>query len=138
MRTTHGGVRPLCVVICTPPFHVRIDLPACALRSDLHASIVIPDCRICLGTVARPRGAAQAQTLDDIIAANLQIEGRDREDQSDADRCACPVRWSLATCNGHDITGTMTMVAKRPNLMRRDADVGGSRSSMPLMARRCG
>ena len=40
--------------------------------------------------------------------------------------------------SGRDVTGTMTMVAKRPNLMRRDAEVGASGSSTPSTARRCG
>jgi outer membrane lipoprotein-sorting protein len=69
-------------------------------------------------------GVVQAQTLDDIIAANLRSKGG-----IDKIKTTQTVRMSGSVVardmSGHDITGTMTMVAKRPNLMRRDADVGG-------------
>ena len=69
-------------------------------------------------------GVVQAQTLDDIIAANLRSKGG-----IDKIKATQTVRMSGSVVardmSGHDITGTMTMVAKRPNLMRRDADVGG-------------
>ncbi|MBW8712627.1 MAG: hypothetical protein JF632_00925 [Acidobacteria bacterium] len=66
----------------------------------------------------------QAHTLDDIIAANLRSKGG-----IDKIKATQTVRMSGSVVardmSGHDITGTMTMVAKRPNLMRRDAEVGG-------------
>jgi outer membrane lipoprotein-sorting protein len=66
----------------------------------------------------------QAQTLDDIIAANLRSKGG-----IDKIKATQTVRMSGSVVardmSGHDISGTMTMVAKRPNLMRRDAEVGG-------------
>jgi outer membrane lipoprotein-sorting protein len=69
-------------------------------------------------------GIVQAQTLDDIIAANLRSKGG-----IDKIKATQTVRMSGSVVardmSGHDITGTMTMVAKRPNLMRRDAEVGG-------------
>jgi outer membrane lipoprotein-sorting protein len=69
-------------------------------------------------------GVVHAQTLDDIIAANLKSKGG-----IDKIKATQTVRMTGSVVardmTGHDMTGTMTMVAKRPNLMRRDADIGG-------------
>lgn len=67
--------------------------------------------------------AALAQTVDDIIAANLKSKGGLEKIKSiQSVRMSGSVMARDTT--GHDVTGTMTMVAKRPNLMRRDAEVG--------------
>src|SRR4029079_8272330 len=67
--------------------------------------------------------AALAQTVDDIIAANLKSKGGLEKIKSiQSVRMSGSLMPRDAT--GHDVTGTMTMVAKRPNLMRRDAEVG--------------
>jgi outer membrane lipoprotein-sorting protein len=67
-----------------------------------------------------------AQTLDDIIAANLKSKGG-----LETIKSTTTVRMAGSVVardrTGQDMNGTMTMVAKRPNLMRRDATVGGQR-----------
>ena len=67
-----------------------------------------------------------AQTLDDIIAANLKSKGG-----LETIKSTTTVRMAGSVVArdpiGQDMNGTMTMVAKRPNLMRRDATVGGQR-----------
>jgi outer membrane lipoprotein-sorting protein len=69
-------------------------------------------------------GHAHAQTLDDIIAINLKAKGG-----LDKIRSTSTVRMSGEMSgkdmNGADIKATMTTLAKRPNLMRREATVGG-------------
>jgi outer membrane lipoprotein-sorting protein len=71
-------------------------------------------------------GVAQAQTLDDIIASNLRSKGGiEKIKATQSVRMAGSVVARDMT--GHDVAGTMTMVAKRPNLMRRDAEVGGQK-----------
>lgn len=71
-------------------------------------------------------GAAHAQTLDDIIAANLKSKGG-----LDKIKATTTVRMtgeiSAKDMAGQDVKGTMTMLAKRPNMMRREATVGGQR-----------
>jgi len=71
-------------------------------------------------------GPAHAQTLDDIIAANLKSKGGVEKIKATA---SVRMTGSIVArdTTGRDITGTMTMVAKRPNLMRRDATVNGQR-----------
>lgn len=70
--------------------------------------------------------AIHAQTLDDIIAANLKSKGG-----LEAIKSTTTVRMAGSVVardpNGKEMSGTMTMVAKRPNLMRRDATVAGQR-----------
>ena len=67
-----------------------------------------------------------AQTLDDIIAANLKSKGGLQTIKS-----TTTVRMAGSVVardpDGKEMSGTMTMVAKRPNLMRRDATVAGQR-----------
>ena len=67
--------------------------------------------------------AAFAQTVDDIIAANLKSKGG-----LEKIKATQTVRMTGSVVardpSGRDVTGTMTMAAKRPNLMRRDAEVG--------------
>jgi outer membrane lipoprotein-sorting protein len=71
-------------------------------------------------------GVVQAQTLDDVIASNLRSKGGiEKIKATQSVRMAGSVVARDTT--GHDVTGTMTMVAKRPNLMRRDAEVGGQK-----------
>jgi len=71
-------------------------------------------------------GVLLAQTVDDIIATNLRSKGGvEKIKATKTVRMAGSVVARDMT--GRDVTGTMTMVAKRPNLMRRDADVGGQR-----------
>ncbi len=69
-------------------------------------------------------GLAQAQTVDDIVAANLKSKGG-----VEKIKATTTVRMTGSVVardmNGRDVSGTMTMVAKRPNLMRRDATVNG-------------
>lgn len=76
---------------------------------------------LCLSPIA-----TYAQTLDDIIAANLKSKGGLQTIKS-----TTTVRMSGSVVArdpiGKELSGTMTMVAKRPNLMRRDATVGGQR-----------
>jgi outer membrane lipoprotein-sorting protein len=76
---------------------------------------------LCLSPVA-----TSAQTLEDIIAANLKSKGG-----LDTIKSTQTVRMAGAVVTrdpaGKEMSGTMTMVAKRPNLMRRDATVGGQR-----------
>jgi outer membrane lipoprotein-sorting protein len=71
-------------------------------------------------------GAAHAQTLDDIIALNLKSKGG-----IDKIKATTTVRMTgqiVATDPaGQQRKGTMTMFAKRPNLMRREAIVGGEK-----------
>lgn len=71
-------------------------------------------------------GVIQAQTLDDVIAANLRSKGGiEKIKATQSVRMAGSV--VARDMNGRDVTGTMTIVAKRPNLMRRDAEVGGQK-----------
>jgi outer membrane lipoprotein-sorting protein len=71
-------------------------------------------------------GVAHAQTLDEIIATNLKAKGG-----LDKIRATTSVRMtgemSGKSMNGEEMKATMTTVAKRPNLMRREATVGGQR-----------
>ena len=73
-----------------------------------------------------PGRAAHAQTLDDIIAANLKSKGG-----LDKIKATTTVRMSGSVVardmNGQNVKGTMVTVAKRPNLMRRDATLGTHR-----------
>jgi outer membrane lipoprotein-sorting protein len=73
-----------------------------------------------------PAAVTFAQTLDDIIAANLKSKGG-----LETIKSTTTVRMSGSVVArdpiGQDRKGTMTMVAKRPNLMRRDATVGDQR-----------
>ena len=68
----------------------------------------------------------RAQTLDDIIAANLKSKGG-----LETIKSTTTVRMAGSVVardpTGKDVNGTMTTVAKRPNLMRRDATMGGQR-----------
>ena len=68
----------------------------------------------------------QAQTLDEIIAANLKSKGG-----LETIKATTTVRMAGSVVardpTGKEVNGTMTTVAKRPNLMRRDATVGGQR-----------
>ena len=69
-------------------------------------------------------GLAQAQTVDDIVAANIKSKGGVAKIKG-----TNTVRMTGSVVahdmNGREVTGSMTMVAKRPNLMRRDATVNG-------------
>ncbi|MEO8076458.1 MAG: hypothetical protein ABI818_09040 [Acidobacteriota bacterium] len=69
-------------------------------------------------------GPAHAQTLDEIIATNLKAKGG-----LDKIRATTSVRMtgemSGKTMNGEELKAALTTVAKRPNLMRREATVGG-------------
>lgn len=71
-------------------------------------------------------GLAQAQTVDDIVAANIKSKGGEVKIKA-----TNSVRMTGSVVardvNGREITGSLTMVAKRPNLMRRDATVNGQR-----------
>jgi outer membrane lipoprotein-sorting protein len=71
-------------------------------------------------------GVVHAQTVDDIIGANIKSKGG-----VEKIKATTTVRMTGSVVardmNGRDITGTMTMVAKRPNLMRRDATVNGQK-----------
>jgi len=77
--------------------------------------------------VCVPAGLGYAQTLDDIIAANLKSKGG-----LEKIKATTTVRMSGSVVardmSGQNVKGTMTTVAKRPNLMRRDATIGGQRS----------
>ena len=63
------------------PVRVKIGLPACRIKESSACVVVClvwpSDSHPACGLIP---GAALAQTLDEIIAANLQIEGRSRED----------------------------------------------------------
>lgn len=69
---------------------------------------------------------AHAQTVDDIVAANIKSKGGTAKIKA-----TTTVRMTGSVVardmNGRDLSGTLTMVAKRPNLMRRDATVNGQR-----------
>ena len=69
-------------------------------------------------------GAAHAQSVDDVVANNLKSKGGVAKIKA-----TNTVRMTGSVVardmNGRDLTGTMTIVAKRPNLMRRDATVNG-------------
>ncbi len=71
-------------------------------------------------------GAAHAQTLEEIIALNLKSKGG-----LDKIKATTSVRMTgqidAIDPSGQARKGTMTTVAKRPNLMRRDANIGGQR-----------
>ena len=71
-------------------------------------------------------GVLQAQTVDEIIALNVRSKGG-----LEKIRATKTVRMTGSVVardmTGREITGTMTMAAKRPNLMRRDVNVGGQR-----------
>ena len=62
--------------------------------------------------------------MDDILALNLKAKGG-----LEKIKATTTVRMSGSVVArdmaGQTIKGTMTTVAKRPNLMRRDATVGG-------------
>jgi outer membrane lipoprotein-sorting protein len=71
-------------------------------------------------------GSAHAQTVDDIIDANLKSKGG--LEMIKATKTVRMTGTVLArNMSGQSVKGTMEMVAKRPNLMRRDATVGGQR-----------
>src|SRR6476646_9483340 len=86
--------------------------------------------RIAAGIVAAlwlTCGVLHAQTVDEIIATNLKSKGG-----LEKIRATTSVRMTGSVVardmmSGRELTGTMTMVAKRPNLMRRDVDLGGQR-----------
>jgi len=86
--------------------------------------------RIAVGIVAAlwlTCGVLHAQTVDEIIATNLKSKGG-----LEKIRATTSVRMTGSVVardmmSGRELTGTMTMVAKRPNLMRRDVDLGGQR-----------
>jgi outer membrane lipoprotein-sorting protein len=69
-------------------------------------------------------GFAHAQTLDDIIAANLKSKGG-----LETIKATTTVRMTGSVVardmSGQNVKGSMVTVAKRPNLMRRDATLGG-------------
>jgi outer membrane lipoprotein-sorting protein len=69
---------------------------------------------------------AQTQSLDDIIAANLKSKGG-----LERIKATTTVRMSGSVVardmSGQSVQGTMVTVAKRPNLMRRDATLGPQR-----------
>lgn len=78
---------------------------------------------VALGCLAPP--AASAQTLDDIIAMNLKAKGG-----LDKIRATTTVRMSghvsaVDEPGGSEQRATIVMVAKRPNLMRREQSVNG-------------
>jgi outer membrane lipoprotein-sorting protein len=79
-----------------------------------------------LATVCFHTTSAYTQTLDDIIAANLKSKGG-----VEKIKATTTVRMTGSVVardmTGQNVKGTMAMVAKRPNLMRRDATVGGQR-----------
>src|SRR5262245_33289271 len=71
-------------------------------------------------------GLLYAQTVDDIIASNLRSKGGlEKIKATNSVRMTGSV--VARDMSGREITGNMTMVAKRPNLMRRDVDLGGQR-----------
>ncbi len=71
-------------------------------------------------------GLVHAQTVDDIIATNLRSKGGlEKIKATNSVRMTGSV--VARDMSGRELTGTMTMVAKRPNLMRRDVDLGGQR-----------
>jgi len=71
-------------------------------------------------------GVLHAQAVDEIIAKNLRSKGGlEKIKATNSVRMTGSVVAHDMT--GRELTGTMTMVAKRPNLMRRDAEVGGQR-----------
>ena len=67
-----------------------------------------------------------AQSVDDIIATNIKSKGG-----TEKIKATTTVRMTGSVVardmNGRDLSGTMTIVAKRPNLMRRDATVNGQK-----------
>ena len=69
---------------------------------------------------------ASAQSVDDVIASNIKSKGGLEKIKSTT---SVRMQGSVVArdMNGQSVKGTMTMVAKRPNLMRRDANVGGQR-----------
>jgi outer membrane lipoprotein-sorting protein len=71
-------------------------------------------------------GVLYAQTVEDIIASNLRSKGglEKIKTTTTVRMTGSVVARDMA---GRDLTGTMKMVAKRPNLMRRDVEVGGQR-----------
>ena len=89
------------------------------MRRTLHLAFPIV-AALCLPAIAH------GQTLDEIIAANLKSKGG-----LDTIKATTTVRMTGSVVArdmaGQDVNGTMSMVAKRPNLMRRDATVGGER-----------
>jgi outer membrane lipoprotein-sorting protein len=90
----------------------------------MRRSLSVAAAILVLGFSAAP---AYAQTLDDIIALNLKSKGG-----LEKIKATTTVRMSGSVVardmTGQTVKGTMTTVAKRPNLMRRDAMVGGQRS----------
>jgi outer membrane lipoprotein-sorting protein len=107
----YGFVGQSIHIACTKETSMRRPL-------SLAAAIVAA---ICLQT-----NSAHAQTLEDIIATNIKSKGG-----LEKIKATTTVRMSGSVVArdmaGQDVTGTMAMVAKRPNLMRRDATVGGQR-----------
>ncbi len=71
-------------------------------------------------------GALHAQSVDDIVASNLKSKGGVAKIKA-----TNTVRMTGSVVardmNGRDLSGTMTIVAKRPNLMRRDVTVNGQK-----------
>ena len=78
-------------------------------------------------TVCMSPSAVRAQTLDDIIAANLKSKGG-----LETIKATTTVRMSgslvARDMSGQNVKGTMVTTAKRPNLMRRDATLGARKS----------
>ena len=71
-------------------------------------------------------GVLHAQAVEDIIATNLRSKGG-LEKMKATNTVRMTGSVVAHDMSGRQLTGTMTMVAKRPNLMRRDVDVGGQR-----------
>ena len=89
------------------------------LRSFQYAAGVVAALSLTCGTL-------HAQTVDEVIATNLKAKGGlEKIKATKSVRMAGSV--VARDMSGRELTGTMTMVAKRPNLMRRDVDLGGQR-----------
>jgi outer membrane lipoprotein-sorting protein len=79
--------------------------------------------------LAVPSVPASAQTLDDIVALNLKAKGG-----LEKIRATETVRMTGTIAardpGGHEMKANMVILAKRPNLMRRETTVEGQRSVM--------
>jgi len=90
------------------------------MRRTLYVSAALA-AAICLAPLS-----VRAQTLDEIIGMNLKAKGG-LETIKATTTVRMTGRMVARDGSGNEVKGTMTMLAKRPNMMRREAMVGGEK-----------
>jgi outer membrane lipoprotein-sorting protein len=90
------------------------------MRRTLYLSLALM-AAVCLAPLP-----ARAQTLDEIIGMNLKAKGG-LETLKATTTVRMTGHMTAKDAAGQEVKGTMTTLAKRPNMMRREALVGGQK-----------